>query len=144
MKKIILMMALSVLGTGAIAANSPITFVQGGQGPQGTPEERAERQLQTMTKQLSLSAEQSAKLKPILLQRVNEQQALREKMQGKDRQAMMAEMKTMREKYDAQFKTILTAEQLTKYEAGQAQTRGGRGGQGQQGQGGGSRGGQNN
>ena len=39
-------------------------------------------------------------------------------------------MKTMREKYHAQFKTISTAEQYTKYEASQAQMRNGRGGQG--------------
>jgi len=143
MKKIILMIALSVLGTGTIAANSAITFVQTGQGPQGTPEERAERQLTMITEQLSLTADQSAKLKPIILQRVTEQQELRQKMQGKDRQAMMTEMKTMQEKYDTQFKTILTADQYTKYEASQAQMRGRRGGQGQ-GQGGASRGGQQN
>ncbi|PIQ20628.1 MAG: hypothetical protein COW65_13990 [Cytophagales bacterium CG18_big_fil_WC_8_21_14_2_50_42_9] len=143
MKKIILLLALSVLGTGAIAANSAVNFVQTGQGTPGTPEERAERQLQAMTKQLSLSTDQSAKLKPILLQRVTEQQALRGKMQGNDRQARMTEMKTMREKYDAQFKTILTPEQYTKYEAGQAQMQNGRGGQGK-GQGGARGSGQSN
>ena len=136
MKKIILMMALTVLGTGAIAANPQVNFVQGGQGPQGTPEERAERQLQTMTKQLSLSADQSAKLKPILLQRVTEQQTLRQKMQGNDRRAMMTEMKTMQDKYNAQFKTILTPDQYTKYETQQAQMLGGQG----QGRGGARRG----
>jgi len=133
------MMALSVLGTGAIAASPQVNFVQGGQGSQGTPEERAERQLQTMTKQLSLSADQSAKLKPILLQRVTEQQTLRQKMQG-NRQAMMTEMKTMQDKYNAQFKTILIPDQYTKYETRQAQMRGGQG----QGRGGARRGNQNN
>jgi len=131
-------MALSVLGTGAIAANSAVTFVQTGQGPQGTPEERVERQLKMMTEQLSLSADQSNKLKPILLQRITEQQALRQNMQGNDRQAMRTQMKTMRDKYDAQLKDILTPDQYTKYETSQAQMRDG------QDRGDARRGGQNN
>jgi len=137
MKKLFLMMAFSVLGTGAITAKAETTFVQQGPGAQdqATPAERVERQLKMMTEQLSLSAEQSEKLKPVLLQQMTERQELRQKMQGSDRQAMMTEMKTMQEKYDAQFKTILTADQYTKYQANQAQMRNGRGGQ-RQGQGG--------
>jgi Spy/CpxP family protein refolding chaperone len=130
MKKIVLLMAMTVFATGAISAKSPSAPIQQGQG-QGTPEERVERQTKMMTETLALTADQTTKLKPILLARATEQSALREKMQG-DREAMMGEFRKLNEKYNPQIKAILTAEQYTKYEANQAQMRGGgqRGGQG--------------
>jgi periplasmic protein CpxP/Spy len=124
MKKIVLMMAMTVLATGAISAKAPVAYFQQGQG-QGTPEERAERQTKMMTEQLALTADQTTKLKPIILARLAEQSALREKMQGGDREAMMAEFRKLNEKYNPQIKAVLTAEQYTKYEANQAQMRGG-------------------
>jgi periplasmic protein CpxP/Spy len=124
MKKIVLMMAMTVLATGAISAKTPAAFVQQGQG-QATPEERAERQLTMMTETLTLTADQSTKLKPIILARSTEQSALRQKMQGGDREALMGEYRKLNEKYNAQIKAVLTAEQYTKYEANQAQMRGG-------------------
>jgi periplasmic protein CpxP/Spy len=135
MKKIVLMMAMTVLATGAISAKIPAAYVQQGQG-QATPEERAERQITAMTEQLTLTADQTTKLKPIILARSTEQSALREKMQGGDREALMGEYRKLNEKYNAQIKAVLTAEQYTKYEANQAQMRGG--GQ-RRGQGGGQR-----
>ena len=124
MKKIILLMAMSVLATGAISAKSPALYVQQGQG-QGSPEERAERMTSMMTKQLTLSAEQSTKLKPILLARATEQTELRQKMKAGDRKLVMGEVKKLNEKYNTQIKAVLTAEQYTKYEAMQAQRGGG-------------------
>ena len=124
MKKIVLMMAMTVLATGAISAKTPAAFVQQGQG-QATPEERAERQLTMMTETLTLTADQTTKLKPIILARSTEQSALRQKMQGGDREALMGEYRKLNEKYNAQIKAVLTAEQYTKYEANQAQMRGG-------------------
>ena len=124
MKKIVLMMAMTVLATGAISAKTPAAFVQQGQG-QATPEERAERQLTMMTEQLTLTADQTTKLKPIILARSTEQSALRQKMQGGDREALMGEYRKLNEKYNAQIKAVLTAEQYTKYEENQAQMRGG-------------------
>ena len=124
MKKIVLMMAMTVLATGAISAKTPASFVQQGQG-QATPEERAERQLTMMTETLTLTADQTTKLKPIILARSTEQSALRQKMQGGDREALMGEYRKLNEKYNAQIKAVLTAEQYTKYEANQAQMRGG-------------------
>ena len=124
MKKIVLMMAMTVLATGAISAKTPAAFVQQGQG-QATPEERAERQLTMMTETLTLTADQTTKLKPIILARSTEQSALRQKMQGGDREALMGEYRKLNEKYNAQIKAVLTAEQYTKYEENQAQMRGG-------------------
>jgi protein CpxP len=124
MKKIVIMMAMTVLATGTISAKAPIAFVQQGQG-QATPEERAERQMKMMTEQLTLTADQTTKLQPIILARSTEQTALRQKMQGGDREALMGEYRKLNEKYNTQIKAILTAEQYTKYEANQAQMRGG-------------------
>jgi periplasmic protein CpxP/Spy len=126
MKKIVLMMAMTVLATGAISAKTPAAVVQQGQGQgQATPEERAERQLTMMTEALTLTADQTTKLKPIILARSTEQSALRQKMQGGDREALMGEYRKLNEKYNAQIKAVLTAEQYTKYEENQAQMRGG-------------------
>ena len=124
MKKIVLMMAMTVLATGAISAKTPAAFVQQGQG-QASPEERADRQLTMMTETLTLTADQTTKLKPIILARSTEQSALRQKMQGGDREALMGEYRKLNEKYNAQIKAVLTAEQYTKYEENQAQMRGG-------------------
>jgi periplasmic protein CpxP/Spy len=131
MKKMVLLMAMTVLATGAISAKAPMASVEQGpgQGPgreQASPEERAERQTKMMTEQLSLTADQTAKVKPIILARINEQSTLREKMQGGgDREAMMGEFRKLNEKYNTQLKAVLTAEQYTKYEANQGQMRGG-------------------
>lgn len=139
MKKIILAMAITVLATGAISATPATALMQQGPGQgqgqrqgQGTPEERAARMTEMMTKQLSLSADQSSKIKPILQARATEQGQMRQKFQGGDRKTAMEEFKKLNEKYNAQIKAVLTAEQYTKYEASQAQRGGGqRQGQGQ-------------
>lgn len=138
MKKTLLILALAVMGTGVASANTTIaTYFQQGQGPQGTPEERATAMTGRMNEVLTLTAEQTPKIQAINLKRIQEQAAIREKAAG-DREAMMTQMRALNEKYSAEFKTVLTAEQYTKYEANMAQFRGGRGGQGGQG------GGQNN
>ena len=130
MKKIILAMAMSVIATGAISATPTAALLQQGPGQgqrqgQGTPEERAGRMTEMMTKQLALSADQSSKIKPILLARATEQSQMRQKFQGGDRKVAMEEFKKLNEKYNAQIKAVLTAEQYTKYETSQAQRGGG-------------------
>ncbi|MGV3503927.1 MAG: hypothetical protein ACO1O1_09465 [Adhaeribacter sp.] len=130
MKKIILAMAITVLATGAISATPTAALLQQGPGQgqrqgQGTPEERAGRMTEAMTKQFNLTADQSSKIKPILLARAAEQTELRKKYQGGDRKVAMEEFKKLSEKYNAQIKAVLTAEQYAKYEANQAQRGGG-------------------
>ncbi|KAA5548592.1 hypothetical protein [Adhaeribacter rhizoryzae] len=130
MKKIIFVMALAVLGTGAAPANAAISPVIQ-QGPMGTPQERAENLTKRMNEVLTLTADQSTKIQEINTRRFTEQQAMREKMQaGGDREAMMTQMRALTQKYDTEYKAVLTADQYTKYEANRDQFRGGRGGQG--------------
>ncbi|MCB2409914.1 DUF4890 domain-containing protein [Hymenobacter lucidus] len=127
------LLAAFVLTIGAAAAQTqPTTRPAGGREhrQQGTPEERATRQSEKMTTELGLTADQSSRIKQILLTRDQEMQALRG--QGKpaegSREQMGAQMKANREKYDAQFKQVLTAEQYTKYTAlGKSHMKGGRG-----------------
>jgi protein CpxP len=134
MKKIILTLAIAALGTGAASANAYglnalVSTVQQGGGQMATPQERAQQLTARMTEVLALTAEQTPKIQELNVKRFTEQQAMREKMQaGGDREAMMTAFRGLTEKYNAQYKTILTPEQYTKYEANQDQFRGGRGG----------------
>jgi hypothetical protein len=130
MKKIIFVLALAVLGTGAAPASAFTTSIVQ-QGPMGTPQERAENLTKKMNEVLTLTAEQSTRIQEINVKRFTEQQAMREKMQaGGDREAMMTQMRALTEKYNAEYKAVLTPAQYTKYEANLDQFRGGRGGQG--------------
>lgn len=124
MKKLTFIIALTVFSTGSISASAPSTLLQQEQG-QPSLEARAHRQIIMINDQLALTPEQTTKLKPIILARVTEQAAIREKIQNGDRQALMGEFRKLNEKYNAQIKTVLTAEQYIKYEASQAQMRGG-------------------
>ena len=130
MKKIVFMLAIAVLGTETAPASAFNThFVQ--QGPMGTPQERAENLTKRMNEVLTLTAEQNTKIQEINVKRFTEQQAMREKMQaGGDREAMRTQMQALTQKYNAEYKLVLTPEQYTKYEANMDQFRGGRGGQG--------------
>jgi protein CpxP len=109
------------IGTAA-AQTQPATSSAQGQGRehrQVSPEERATRRSEQMTKELGLNADQSGRIKQILLTRDQEMQAMRGqgKPDGATREQMGAQMKANREKYDAQFKEVLTADQYTKYTA---------------------------
>lgn len=127
------LLAAFALTIGAAAAQTqPATLPAGGREhrQQGTPEERATRQSEKMTKELGLTADQSSRIKQILLARDQEMQALRG--QGKpaegSREQMGTQMKASREKYDAQFKQVLTADQYTKYaQQSKSHMKGGRG-----------------
>lgn len=133
MKKILFVLALVVLGTGTALANAFISpnFQQ---GPMGTPQERAEALTKRMNEVLTLTADQSTKIQEINTRRFTEQQSMREKMMaGGDREAMRTQMQAITQKYDAEYKGVLTTDQYTKYEANRDQFRGGRGGQGGQG-----------
>ena len=125
MKKFLLpLLALALSATAASAQAGP---GPGGR-PQRTPEEMAARQTEGLTKQLGLSADQSAKVQQIMLARDQEMQAMRGQAGG-DRDKMREQMQASRSKYDAQFKEVLTADQYTKYTSMEANrmNRGGRG-----------------
>jgi protein CpxP len=82
-----------------------------------TPEERAESQTQKLTKELSLTSDQSTKIKASLLQQGQQADAIRTKYaNATDKKPMHQEIKTLHESKDAEIKKVLTADQYTKYQ----------------------------
>ncbi|UOQ96999.1 DUF4890 domain-containing protein [Hymenobacter sp. 5317J-9] len=127
MKKYLLPLFAAFAFTVGTAAAQTTPDGAGMQGPgrgygrmQGSPEEMAKRQTERMTQELGLSADQAAKVQQIMMARGQEMQSMRGQMAGGDREAMRTQMQTMRTKYDAQFKEVLTADQYTKYTAMEA------------------------
>ena len=122
MKKFLL--PLLAFALSATAASAQATPGQDGGRPQRTPEEMAARQTQGLTKQLGLSADQSAKVQPILLARDQEMLALRGQMQvGGDRRQLRDQLMAGRAKYDDQLKAVLTPEQFTQMQTIEASRR---------------------
>lgn len=79
---------------------------------------RTEKALKHLTKQLSLTADQSTKTKAILESRFSAIKAAYDKAAAdKDRKAFNTARKDALTKFDADFKGLLTADQATKYEA---------------------------
>jgi protein CpxP len=79
-----------------------------------TPQERAANQTKKLTEQLSLSADQSTQVQAALLERMNAVQTIRgmEKGGGKRKTAI----KDAFQNFDAKMKTILNADQYTKFQ----------------------------
>ncbi|MCK9638598.1 MAG: DUF4890 domain-containing protein [Prolixibacteraceae bacterium] len=103
-----------------------MVFTACGQGPQGgrpnwTPEDMAKRQTEMIVKATGIDAATTAKVAAISLKYAKESAALREKYT--DREARREPMKAMNEKRDAELKTVLTAEQFTKFQEAQAEMR---------------------
>ncbi|WP_219160907.1 DUF4890 domain-containing protein [Hymenobacter profundi] len=122
MKKSLILFAAFVFTMGAASAQTTTQNETGqmqrpmrGQGMRNmTPEQRADQQAQRLTKQLSLSADQTTKVKSLALAQQQERQTMRTQASA-DRQAMMQNMKASRDKYEEQLKGILTSDQYTKY-----------------------------
>jgi protein CpxP len=79
-----------------------------------SPQEMAGHQAKRLSKELNLSADQSAKVEQIMATRAQEMQALR--ADGSARPSR-EQMQANRAKYDDQLKQVLTADQFTKYTA---------------------------
>jgi len=121
MKKFLLpLLALALSATAASAQAGPPQ-----EGGRRTPEEMAARQTQGLTKQLGLSAEQAAKVQPILLARDQDMLAMRGQLQAgtADRSQLHAQMQANRTKYEDQLKAILTPDQFAKMQDLQASRR---------------------
>ena len=84
-------------------------------GPRMTPEERATRQTEMMTKQLDLTADQQVKIKEINL-KFSQQMAAQRDQAGGDRQQNMEKMKAQMDARDAEIKQVLTPEQFEKWQ----------------------------
>lgn len=116
MKKIFLLLTAAVFSFAVTPsqANAPKNVAQmggvkgQGRGQQRTPEQRADAQTQQLTTQLRLSADQQTKVRAIFLAQAKEAAGGRSERGQK--------MQEKRTRNDAQLKTVLTAEQYTKYQ----------------------------
>ena len=126
MKKSLLLLAALAFATTSFAQTTPTTTTQlpthrvhhMGKGEHKTPEQRAEHRTAMLTKKLSLSADQQAKVQQIMLAQAQEGQALKAKYPAKEqRQALHQEMKAGHAKYQTQLQGVLTADQYGKLAA---------------------------
>jgi Spy/CpxP family protein refolding chaperone len=97
---------------------SVITFAQAQQGQGGrrggTPEERAKRNTEMLTKKLSLTADQQTKVSAIYLEQAEAMKKLREDGAG-DRDAMRAAMVKSNEESDTKINALLNDDQKKAY-----------------------------
>lgn len=121
MKKSLLLAALFAFAAAspsfAQTAPTPATMAKGHQGKHHkTPEQSAEHHTAMLTKELSLTTDQQAKVKQIMLAQAQEADAIKAKYPGAtQRQAMHQEITATRGKYQTQLQAVLSADQLTKY-----------------------------
>lgn len=88
-----------------------------------TPEQKAEHRTAMLTKNLALSADQSAKVKAIFAKSAASMDSLKA-TKGTDRKATMQSRKAIMANTDAGLKTVLNADQQTKYAALKANFKG--------------------
>ena len=99
---------------------SAIGQPQGGR-PNFSPEQMAKRQTEMIKAATGIDDATTAKVDAINLKYAKEMSALREKTT--DRDAMRESMKELREKRDAELKTVLSADQWAKVQAAQEEMR---------------------
>lgn len=93
-----------------------------GRGRGGTPEERVDRQVKSMSEQLTLSEAQAGKVKEVLLTYSNKMSDLRKEADG-DWTGMREKMGELRTEQNEELKKYLTEEQYTNWEKYQAEQR---------------------
>ncbi|RYU79443.1 hypothetical protein [Hymenobacter persicinus] len=117
MKKMLILLAAFALTAGAASAQTEVARPARAAQPDRSPEQQADLLTRRLTKDLALSAEQADKVRQITLARVTEMHALRGKYAtAGSRQGMGQDMKALRDKYDAQLKEVLNADQYGKYD----------------------------
>lgn len=105
--KAILFSLLFVVATGAVTAQ---------RGEDRDPAERIEKQTERLATVLELSPEQTEKVQAINESFAGEVASAREDLR-KERESMRETVKAAAEKRTAEMKALLTADQLTKFEA---------------------------
>jgi periplasmic protein CpxP/Spy len=78
-----------------------------------TPEQRAIKQVQRLTKALTLTNDQAVQIQPMLLELNQKRDAMRN---ASDKRAAMKDMRELVTAQDEKMKTILNADQYAKYE----------------------------
>jgi protein CpxP len=98
---------------------TPAAMAKGHHGKhQKTPEQSAEHHTAMLTKKLSLTTDQQAKVKQILLAQAQEADAIKAKYpDATQRQAMHQEITAGRAKYQTQLQAVLNADQMSKFAA---------------------------
>ena len=116
MKKTLLLLAALAFTTAgtAFAQTAPAPTHEARKQAPKSPAQRADHHASKMAKELGLNADQDAKVEQLLLARQQEAAALKTKYAA-NRKAGRPEMKAAYDRYEAQFKTILTAEQFAKF-----------------------------
>ena len=78
-----------------------------------TPDQKADNQLKRLTKALTLTADQSTQIRPMLLELNQKRAAMRD---AEDKRAAMKDMRDLVMAQDDKMKTILSTDQYTKYQ----------------------------
>jgi protein CpxP len=81
-----------------------------------TPEERAEKQTQNMTKKLALTDDQVSRIKELNLQRAQQMQAIKTKYAA-EKKGRGEEMKVIMTNWESQVKSVLNTDQYAKLKA---------------------------
>lgn len=92
---------------------APATQQQPGKRAPLTPEQRAERRIKAMKKNLSITDDQANKLRPVLIASIQQMDDIKHQPKGV-KGAKKEQMMQMKNNLDAQMKSILTPEQYQK------------------------------
>ncbi len=119
MKKLIFMMIVALVSTGTMYAQEKAKSKDKGtaqKGKNATPEERAEKITTRLKTELSLTEEQTPKVKQSVLNRINLVAAAKVKAK-EDKKAFGQERKKIFQAWEVELKGILTPEQYTTFVA---------------------------
>ncbi|MDO7847546.1 hypothetical protein Q5H92_14345 [Hymenobacter sp. M29] len=115
MNKTLVLLSALLLAGGAASAQAPA--IPGPAATQKSPDQQAQRRAQYLAKELGLTADQQARLEPILLAQRQDMQAMRDRVQTNGRQRGMGqELKASQGKYTEQIRAVLTPEQFARFE----------------------------
>ena len=112
MKKIVLSAAFVILGTFAMAQQTPMMNKK----DPAQMEQKRQEKLKMMQTELNLTNAQVAQIKALQDKKMAEKQQNAPQMQA-ERKAKMEAMKARQEQWNAEMRKILTPEQYTKWEA---------------------------
>jgi protein CpxP len=113
----------------ATAQDNPAPAQQQGQPGRGPDRMNPDRQLERMTRELGLSTDQQAQIKPLLIERQQKMEATFQD-QSASQQDRRAKMQSIRQESQGKIEAVLNDQQKQKFEAMQEHMRG-RGGPGQ-------------
>ncbi|MBF9237864.1 hypothetical protein I2I05_10705 [Hymenobacter sp. BT683] len=123
-KTLVLLAALALTTAGtSFAQTAPAKATYAKTKTQKTPAQKADHKASKMAKELGLTADQEARVEQLLLARQQQGAAFKAKY-GTDKKAGCPERKAAHERYQAQLKSILTADQYAKFSQRQDEHRG--------------------